>query len=105
MYNLYASSLNYNNNPFESLLITHPFLYDTIYLFMFSLYTGIVGVWGLALSTVLKPKYKILLFLPYIIINLIASRIVAALGYVYLSDPILYSMDDGKLSLKAGEVL
>lgn len=90
LFNLYNSSLNFHNNPFESIIITNPFLYDVIYLLCFSLYSGIIGLFGLSLSTLFKPKYKILLFLPYIIISLVLIRTVAAYRQIFIADPILY---------------
>lgn len=90
IFNMITSSSNTSGIPFASIVFSHPFLYDLVYTLLFSLYAGVVGIFGVSISTVFKPKFKILLFLPYIIVNLTVNRITAAIGKNYLSNPILY---------------
>ncbi len=95
---LYTDNPVFSGNiPFESLIFSHPFLYDAVYLVLFSLYSGLVGVFGLALSTLFRSKFKILLFLPYIIVNLVINRISAAAGMVSDTDPIGYVIPNAYL--------
>ncbi len=65
------------------LLVQHPFLYDLFYTVLYSAYAGLVGMFGLSISYLLKPKHQLLLFLPYLILSRAAERILPCiLSYV-----------------------
>ena len=107
-YILKSSDVNLDRNegnvaPLLSLLLNHPFVYDLIYTIVFSAYAGLIGVLGLSLSYRFNPKWKLLLFLPYLIFSKLIENMIPIL-YQKLDDRLVigsimvYISPEGKLS-------
>lgn len=86
-----------NRYIFSELFRANPYLYTVICILLFSVFSGILGMFTIALSMIMKVRYKIFLFLPVFVllnISLYFSEIIKGVPFSVRWFDYMYAFND-----------